>query len=261
MITHTSDHELLISGQNGDNPIRLELAKDEAGRPLYRQYEKVPQYDEHFEWTQSDWRGGHGQYNLVVKSMYFDGQSIDTTQEGRILLGPKIYAVYKATTGAVDYYITNDDNKVAVTEGYPAGQTFTTSTDYTVSAVSLKLYRSGYPGTVTVSIQSTSGGLPTGTVLAYGMINGNDITESTSGAWYMVNFITPVALTSGTVYAIVASVESTQTVYWKVDASSPGYTDGDSLSYGFQDSNAVLIEDISQSDTVMRKWQQSDDQP
>lgn len=89
MSTHTHDHEIKI----GSTTKRLDLIEDENNRALYQVIEEIPQYQNPLLFTQDDWIGGHGQYDFRQRDMYFEGQSIDTTQDGRIILGPLIYEV------------------------------------------------------------------------------------------------------------------------------------------------------------------------
>ena len=49
--------------------------------------------DRALEFRQTDWVGGHGQGDFIIPDMYAEGQSIDTTNDGRVILGPLIYTV------------------------------------------------------------------------------------------------------------------------------------------------------------------------
>jgi len=89
MSTHTNDHEIKI----GSTTKRLQLIRDEKKSALYSVLEDIPSYSPQLRFTQEDWIGGHGQYDFNQPDKYFEGQSIDTTQEGRICLGPLIYTV------------------------------------------------------------------------------------------------------------------------------------------------------------------------
>jgi hypothetical protein len=74
-------------------------------------------------------------------------------------------------------------------------QTFTAGK--TGSLNDVELYFNG-SGTITVTIQSTSGGLPTGTVLAT-----TTATPGSGAAWIDFAFASPASVTSGVMYAIV----------------------------------------------------------
>lgn len=85
----TNDHRIKIgSGIRG-----LQLIRDDRGTALYNVTEDIPNYQPQLRFRQNDWLGGHGQYDFTRGDMYFEGQSIDTTQEGRIILGPLINSV------------------------------------------------------------------------------------------------------------------------------------------------------------------------
>ncbi len=90
MAIHSKDdHEIKI----GSTTKRLQLIRDEKKSALYSGSEDIPRYQQPLLFTQTDWIGGHGQHDLEQPDKYFEGQSIDTTQEGRICLGPLIYTV------------------------------------------------------------------------------------------------------------------------------------------------------------------------
>ena len=78
------------------------LMKDETGRAMYKVETVVPQYRNPLTFSQANWIGGHGQFDMQDPTMYFEGQSIDTTQEGRVFLGPYINEVQEDTAPASD---------------------------------------------------------------------------------------------------------------------------------------------------------------
>jgi hypothetical protein len=94
-------------------------------------------------------------------------------------------------------------------------QTFTPAQNYTIASVKLFLYRSSVTGTITVTITTTSGGLPTTTILATATNDGTGITTDTNGAWYEFTFAVPADLTASTNYAIVLEAVNTNSVWWK----------------------------------------------
>ena len=83
------DHELKI----GSDTQQFRLARGENGAVMYNIQNIVPNYRNPLLFTQSDWRGGHGSYERRTPNVFFEGQSIDTTQEGRVFLGPLINTV------------------------------------------------------------------------------------------------------------------------------------------------------------------------
>lgn len=95
------DHELY----NGTSTKKFRLIRDDNDRPLYNTENIVSQYRNPLRYTQENWIDGHGQhtYNGNQKnSMYFEGQSIDTTQEGRVFLGPLITEVKESDDSVLD---------------------------------------------------------------------------------------------------------------------------------------------------------------
>ena len=83
------DHELVI----GSVTEKFRLLRDENGATLYNVIEEIPQYRNPLSFTQEDWIGGHGQHDYKTGDKYYEGQSIDTTQEGKVFLGPLINEV------------------------------------------------------------------------------------------------------------------------------------------------------------------------
>ena len=125
---------------------------------------------------------------------------------------------YYDTGGNWDYEIYGSEWK---------GQTFTTSSAYTLTNVSLKLARSGTPGTLTVSIFATSSGKPTGSALTSNTYDGNSLSDSVY-TWIDIQ-LTPYSLSSGVQYAIVVkatSGDSSNFVYWLAESGMPDYDGG-----------------------------------
>lgn len=97
---------------------------------------------------------------------------------------------------------TGNDVFVAFYGANWVAQTFQAASSYNISSVKLELYRVGSPGTITVSIRATSAGEPSGSDLTSGTFNGNNLTVDTAGEFAEFT-LTPLALVSGTTYAIV----------------------------------------------------------
>jgi hypothetical protein len=94
----TSDHELKV----GSTTKKLNIMRDKNGGAMYSVQENIPQYRDPLIFTMKDWKGGHGQYEFLNDDVYYDGQSIDTTQDGKIFLGPMITQVGVGATTALD---------------------------------------------------------------------------------------------------------------------------------------------------------------
>ena len=83
------DHELKI----GSTTQQFRLIRGEGDAVMYNIRNVIPNYRDPLRFTQSNWVGGHGSFERKTPDVYFEGQSIDTTQEGRVLLGPLINTV------------------------------------------------------------------------------------------------------------------------------------------------------------------------
>ena len=93
------DHELKI----GSTVYRLSLAKGDDGRAMYSVVPKIPQYRDPLRYIQDNWIDGHGQHTMTGRnSMWFEGQSIDTTQDGRVILGPLITEILESDATNLD---------------------------------------------------------------------------------------------------------------------------------------------------------------
>ena len=95
MIHGDFDHELKI----GSTTEKFRLVRGEGGAVMYNIRNIIPQYRDPLRFTQSNWVGGHGSFERKVPDVYFEGQSIDTTQEGRVFLGPLITTVDESGNG------------------------------------------------------------------------------------------------------------------------------------------------------------------
>jgi hypothetical protein len=104
------------------------------------------------------------------------------------------------------------------------GQTFTASSSYSIESVQLKLFKTGTPGTVTVTIQETNGLIPTGVILATATKNGNDFLAD-PGQYEEFIFGSTANLSSGTMYAICVSSAVTG-LSWRRDFPTPTYVGG-----------------------------------
>ncbi len=218
---------------DGTTTTRLKLATGSNEKSLYSVKEIIPEYKQVLQLGQKDWQGGHGQFELAQPDVYFDGQSIDTTQEGRILLGPKITEVYQDTPASIlkDSYNTGDDAAWSASIIEKLGQTFTAASSYTLKTLRLKMYRFANPGPMVVSIYSTLASKPNA-LLGYATMDGNTLTENTAGAWYSFELVSGVSIVSGTMYAIVIELGATAggAAYLRADTDG-GYAGGAAWSY------------------------------
>jgi len=108
-------------------------------------------------------------------------------------------------------------------------ETFTAGAGYTLSSVDLRLRRNGSPGTGTVSIRATSGGVPVAPDLTSGTFDADTIsTDNTNGQ--VVNVpLTHIALTNGVKYAIVirgSATDASNYIKWFAKYNNGTYADG-----------------------------------
>ena len=92
------DHEIKI----GSDTYKLALIRDDTGRPYYSVDYDKPEHNPELRFIQETWNGGHGQYEARKRNKYFAGESIDTTIDGKIFLGPLIYTVQEDDTSVLD---------------------------------------------------------------------------------------------------------------------------------------------------------------
>jgi len=116
---------------------------------------------------------------------------------------------------------------------YHDGQTWTTTSAYTIYQVKLKFYRHATtnPGNVTCYIYATSGSLPTGSAsCTSAAVDCSGITTDTAGEEVTFTFESGAELSDATEYAIVIlSSNSSPCIYWKVNYS---YGDGQAVRAG-----------------------------
>lgn len=170
----------------------------------------------HTSWTLED---------ITQENGPFLKQNEDTNSTISYSIATGDYTI--ATSG--DSYKTGDDSQGSIRANLWEAQTFTTTSAYNAAGVSLKLYRTGSPGLVTVSIQGIDGdSLPNGIDLCSGVINGDDLL-TTPGQFENIYFTSFAYLSNATVYAIVVRAtngNASNSVYWREDASSPSYAGG-----------------------------------
>lgn len=119
-------------------------------------------------------------------------------------------------------WLQNDDNQEAVSGNTWKAMTFTPGGNHTIRGVRLALYGSGV-GTITVSVRATTAGLPSGSDLASGTLDGSQLGSSWDGKVYDISLGAGTALTAGTTYSIVVRAAS-GTLNWR--SSAAGYIGG-----------------------------------
>lgn len=158
--------------------------------------------------------------------LYYDGDQAIGTPLG--VENPKQLKMGEEKTKIYEYCATGDTTgeggKFYGTKW--RAQTFTignvgTAEAHKIRRVSLKWYRVGSPGKVIISIRKASGGLPVGSDLTSGTMDGNSLIADTAGKWYEIQF-TPYSLTP-TQYAIVVRAPDgnvTNYIKWRYNASN-----------------------------------------
>lgn len=127
------------------------------------------------------------------------------------------------------YYIAGDDSRADIYDARWPTQTFTPSTNHIITSVKLLLYRNNNPGTVTVSIRATSGGVPTGADLCSGTTNGNTLETADPYEWREITFSAGALLLADTMYAIVVRAtggDASNSLYWRYDGLNATYPGG-----------------------------------
>ena len=152
-----------------------------------------------------------------------------------------------------EYYNSGNDSYNAVYGNIWCGQSFTTVASFSISSVKLFLNRTGDPGTITVSIKATSGGLPTDDDLCSGTISGSSITYNPVGAWYEITFSSPYTLDAETKYAIIVRTSASfpNILYWHYDHTSPTYAGG---SYHFSANGGSSWSANTGTDFMFETW-------
>ncbi len=107
-------------------------------------------------------------------------------------------------TTIYNQYINSDAAIICYSPNWKA-QTFTPQVTHTITHAEIRAYRSGSPGTITISIRATDGsGHPTGADLCSVTFNGNTLPASYNPIYWMTAFFEPgCILQASTKYAIV----------------------------------------------------------
>ena len=99
----SADHQIKVGSTTRQLKLmREQLERGGRGRTLYNIEVLAPDKDSAIVYPQVDWIGGHGQHTFLENDKYFEGQSIDTTQPGRVFLGPFIFTVQEDDDSDLD---------------------------------------------------------------------------------------------------------------------------------------------------------------
>jgi hypothetical protein len=119
-------------------------------------------------------------------------------------------------------------------------QTFTPTVKHTITSVKLLIYRFNYPGTISVGIEGTSSGNPSGVDLCSGITDGNTLPTSSPYEWRVITLGAGAVLLPNTKYAIVihgVSADGSNCLRWRMNTTnSPPYNGG---SYDYSSDSGV----------------------
>jgi len=151
---------------------------------------------------------------------------------------------------------TNDDDYGNFGGASWLGQTFTTTSAYTITSVKLKMFKSGSPGTLTIRIRATSGTYPVTPDLCIGTIDPTTFTTNTAGDWYEITFGAGAPLTDATVYGITANYDSTSgTVGWRRNFNSGLYAGGKAVVSDTSGGDGTWADSVAgNTDDMFETW-------
>ena len=127
-----------------------------------------------------------------------------------------------------EWYDVGDDSSNIFWTSEWAAQTFTPRNAINITAISIKVFRTGSPGTLYVSIVKTDAlGLPTSAEVSSGTIDANTFSSSSPGTWKNIT-MTEATLSKDKIYAIVLHIGGgvADWVAWRCDRSSASYPRG-----------------------------------
>ncbi|MFA5377204.1 MAG: choice-of-anchor R domain-containing protein [Dehalococcoidia bacterium] len=152
-----------------------------------------------------------------------------------------------------EYYDSLSFSTSVIYGGHWIGQTFTPQISHKITSVKLLLSKSGSPGTLTVGIYATAGGVPTGSVLCSGTTNGNTLTEE-GYDWREITLGSGANLTQGTTYAIVFHLggDASNFVYFVSEDPDATYPRGTLIDSG--DSGASWTPSATSGDALFEDW-------
>lgn len=141
-----------------------------------------------------------------------------------------------------EYYDTGDAAAGDIYDVAWQFQSFTPTISHKITSVAMLVYKfvGTSPGTMTVGIRTTSGGVPTGNDLCSGTTNADTLTTDSAGEWREIVFSSSATLIAGTKYAIVARTGSNaaNSVRWRFDIT--GNYSGGAMGYSIDSGNTWI---------------------
>jgi len=192
------------------------------------------------DWTfEASATGAWGGEEVVLDTQ--TGQAFSAGEQKDYTFTPSdtTYAYYRLvvtaiTSGVRIYYREMEMMQPTTADGATGlAQGFQVSGAQTVGTVALWLKKVGSPtDDLTLTIETDSGGDPTGTPVTNGTSNTVATSDlSTSYGWISFTFATDPAIADSTQYHLVLTSDGSQSfnnyIHWGADGSSPGYTDGE----------------------------------
>ncbi len=235
MPTYTHDHELNIDG----TVYQFDIMKDANGSAMYAVIEDVPEHQGQLRFIQDNWIGGHGRFNFAksrYSDEYFEGQSIDTTKEGKIMLGPLITEVKE-----------NDDTTL---DSAPVCFMWFGTTSEWLCATSGKIYRYNVSSNLKWTAASTTVAGVTHMVeyngVAYAFIGTGTYLTSTDGITWTATNLTD---DDGVFGLSAPNAAGTSNVIWKTKNTNQIASTTNGVTGGTQWSSPAYIGDTSSNIT------------
>lgn len=151
------------------------------------------------------------------------------------------------------FYNSGDEGSITIYGDIWQAQMFTVAVPHSCDSVRLKGYRTGAPGTITVSLRATTDGEPSGEDLAVGTYEGGNLLTDEGGTWFSLQFAEGYSV-SAQKYALVvrcAGANSSNSMRWRCDYSEPSYTGG---SRAQSDNEGVTWTIDTVRDMMFEEW-------
>ena len=230
------DHELKI----GSTTHQLEVIRDK-GKAIYSVTEEVPSFDPQIKLVQDMWDGGHGQHDFIVPDMYFEGRSIDTTQDGRLFLGPLITEVLE-----------NDDTELI---GTPRAFLWFSKTSEWLCGAGQDIYRYDVGGNGKWLDGAASSAVAVSDLVEYNQVayaahNGSAYYTSTDGInWSPSDPLLGINDNLAEKFLVSPNEAGTENVIWKSREPNELTNTNNGQQYGTQWSSPAYIGDTSNNIT------------
>ncbi|GAH59820.1 unnamed protein product, partial [marine sediment metagenome] len=154
-----------------------------------------------------------------------------------------------------EYYTSGMDASWMIHGVNWSGQTFTPQIRHKITSVKIRICRTVWPGTLTVSIKATDGeGKPTGADLCSGTISANTLIVCGDSDYYEITLGAGCNLEVDTLYAIVVRAltgNGSNFVRWLKDSSYATYTRGVNV---ISDDSGVTWYPSANQDFMFEEW-------